>query len=83
MDQSQFDSAFPGLDFAPDAGQEFVFETASTATGGEEVYDRWGGGPDSGWLLLRSRYGETDPMLCRAVRVRLARGARCVVRPRP
>lgn len=80
MNQSEFDAWVTTADFTPDAGQTRTFVVDETATGDEEeVYDRWGGGPEQGWLLLRSRYGETQPELVRAVRVFLARGARCVI----
>lgn len=79
MNQADFDAWVTTANFTPDAGQTRTFVVDETASGDEEVFDKWGGGPQQGWLLLRSRYGETQPDLVRAVRASLVRGARCVI----
>lgn len=83
MNQSEFDAAVAGLNLTPDVGKTRTFVVDETATGADEVFDQWGGGRDRGFMLLMSRYAETQERLVRAVRPFLVRGARCVVTTTP
>lgn len=83
MDQSEFDAKLPTMNFTPDAGITRTFVVDETATGADEVFDEWGGGEERGYMLLRSRYAETQPVLFRSVRPFLSRGATCVITTKP